>query len=880
MNLYDLYVKIGCDTGEAERGIADVTRSASGMGEALASAAKVAATAIGAAGTAISFLGKQALSSFADYEQLTGGAELMFGDAYETVAENARDAYKTVQMSQNAYLAQVNGLATGLKTALDGNAQAAAELAHRVVQAEADVVAATGNSQEAIQNAFNGIMRTNYTMLDNLQLGITPTKEGFQELIDKVNEWNAANGKATAYQIENLADAQAALVDYIEMQGLAGYASMEASETIQGSVSAMKGAWENLMTALADPEADVGERLDALVDSGLKVVENVTPQLVRLAPRIADGLARLGKKLAPEVMKLVQNLLPSVLKGAASLLDSTVDGLLNLVLGSDRLAKSVKFAAASIGTITAGTYAYNTALHTVIPAVKSFLTLLSSNPVLGIATAASAAITLLLALGSEAGETAEQVAELTVATKEAADALPEINRAAEDTVAETNAALDAAEKYVRRLEELEGQSHMTAAEQEEYAALVERVRSLLPDVNLSLDEQTGLIEGGTRALRENAAAWKANAVEQALSTKRADLYAKQADVMIEKQKNQNELKMAQLELETELAGVVEEITAIYDAGGKAVTDWGVEEWNAFLQASDGAQALQSAYWEAQQETAGLQQHILALETAITSSDQTLAAYETELATLDGVETELTGTSGALASAQEVLAGSSGELVQRAQALRTAYQEAYQAALEMVQGSSKLFEDLSARSATSLSEMTANEQSRADFYEEYAAALNGALEKLPESMHNVVLSMSDLSEESLGRLQAIADGSDEEIAAMVAAMESTVQRQQELADVLAQAQQDFVDSKNEIVKEAEKLTEEMNQYDAMYRAGELSMQGYIDGLYARGAVLREYNAEMAAIPGANSVNIYQTFDSTATPSEIKGRTADAVEAVLK
>ena len=145
------------------------------------------------------------------------------------MAEKARNAYETVQMSQNDYLQQVNGFATGLKTALGGNVQAAAELADKVITAEADVVAATGNTQEAVQNAFNGIMKSNFTMLDNLQLGIAPTKEGFQQLIDKVNEWNAENGEATAYTIDNLADCQAALVDYIEMQGLAGYAANEAA---------------------------------------------------------------------------------------------------------------------------------------------------------------------------------------------------------------------------------------------------------------------------------------------------------------------------------------------------------------------------------------------------------------------------------------------------------------------------------------------------------------------------------------------------------------------------------------------------------------------------------------------------------------------------
>lgn len=115
-------------------------------------------------GTAIVNTIKQSIQNGAQWEQLSGGAKLMFGEAYDFIEERAKQAYANVQMSQNDYMQQVNGLATGLKTALGGNAQAAAELADRVITAEADVVSATGASQEAVQNAFNGKEPITYTM--------------------------------------------------------------------------------------------------------------------------------------------------------------------------------------------------------------------------------------------------------------------------------------------------------------------------------------------------------------------------------------------------------------------------------------------------------------------------------------------------------------------------------------------------------------------------------------------------------------------------------------------------------------------------------------------------------------------------------------------
>ncbi len=338
MNLFELFVKIGVDDEASDK----ISKLSGKIGSGLKTAAKVGTVAVTAAAAGITALTTAAVNNFAEYEQLAGGAELLFGKAFGTVQKNAQEAYKTVQMSQNEYLQQVNGFSTGLKTALGGNEQAAADLAHRIVVAEADIIAATGNTAENVQNAFNGIMKSNFTMLDNLQLGITPTKEGFQEVIDKVNEWNTANGNATKYQMGNLADMQSALVDYIEMQGLAGYAAGEASETISGSVSSMKAAWTNLVTGIADDNANLGELINSLVnsitgyvdESGNKV-KGVADNILPVIEQALGGIATLIEKLAPVIVEkissLVSTILPSLISGATGMVNSVIAVLPSLL---------------------------------------------------------------------------------------------------------------------------------------------------------------------------------------------------------------------------------------------------------------------------------------------------------------------------------------------------------------------------------------------------------------------------------------------------------------------------------------------------------------------------------------------------------------------
>lgn len=339
MNLLDLFVKISVQDEASE----NVETLSGKFKNGLATAAKVGAAAVGAAATGIAVLTKNALNNYAEYEQLVGGAKLMFGEAYDYIADKAKNAYSTVQMSQNDYLQQVNGFATGLKTALGGNERAAAELADRIINAEADVVAATGNSQEAVQNAFNGIMKSNYTMLDNLQIGITPTKEGFQEVIDKVNDWNDANGRATAYQIENLADCQSALVDYIEMVGMQGYASREAADTIQGSVASMKGAWSNLLTGIADDNADFMALTGNFVDSVVAVGKNIIPRISVILGGISQLVSSASTTIIPMVITTITDNLPMLLQAAVTLVGALGQGIIDNLSAITQAAIDILF---------------------------------------------------------------------------------------------------------------------------------------------------------------------------------------------------------------------------------------------------------------------------------------------------------------------------------------------------------------------------------------------------------------------------------------------------------------------------------------------------------------------------------------------------------
>ena len=318
---------------QADKTQSTLTSKLGGAAKSIGAAALATSTAVATAATAaVASLTKQAVSTYAEFEQLEGGAKLMFGDAYDFIAKKAENAYKNVQMSQNDYLTQVNGFAVGLKTSLGGNEQAAAELADKIITAEADIVAATGRTQEEVQNAFNGVMKSNFQMLDNLGLGITPTKEGMQEVIDKVNEWNEANGRATEYQMGNLADMEAALVDYVEMQGMAGYAADEGAKTITGSLEATKAAWENVISAIGEGNADkLQSAINGLVESVKNSADNLLPIVENALTGIADLVATLAPQIAEKLPSMITDALPKLLDAGVQAIKALSDGLLSSI---------------------------------------------------------------------------------------------------------------------------------------------------------------------------------------------------------------------------------------------------------------------------------------------------------------------------------------------------------------------------------------------------------------------------------------------------------------------------------------------------------------------------------------------------------------------
>lgn len=317
-------------------------------------AAQAATTAINGLkrlGSTFINVGKQALSSYADYEQLVGGVETLFGTggksletyaksvgkttdeargeyykleaAQKEVLANASNAYKTAGMDANSYMETVTSFSAALVSSLDGDTAKAAKAADLAITDMSDNANKMGTDIQSIQNAYQGFAKGNYTMLDNLKLGFSGSKEGMEQLLAKAEEISGIK-----YDISSLSDVYDAIHVVQTEMGITGTTAKEAASTISGSVGMMSASWQNLLTGIADENQDFGKLVDNFVESLVTVAHNMLPRIKNIMDGLGTLVSELVSKLLPEIITMINDNSDQMIQSATNLITALGDGIL------------------------------------------------------------------------------------------------------------------------------------------------------------------------------------------------------------------------------------------------------------------------------------------------------------------------------------------------------------------------------------------------------------------------------------------------------------------------------------------------------------------------------------------------------------------------
>ena len=322
--------------------------------------ANLAASAITAAvsglkelGAQMLDLGKQAVANYSAYEQLSGGVETLFGaggksvedyaksvgksveeveskyndllKAQKDVIKNANDAYKTAGMDANTYLDTVTSFSASLIESLDGDTNAAAKAANQAIIDMSDNANKMGTNIDDVMNAYKGLSKGQFQLLDNLKLGFAGSKTGMQELLDKAQEISGVE-----YNIDNLNDLYEAIHVVQTEMGITGTTYEESSKTIEGSLNSMKAAWQNLLTGFAaGDEMDINQLISNFVDSVGIAGKNLIPRIETVITTASTAIPKLINQLFPLILNVINSNLPTLINGGAEIVLSLVNGALS-----------------------------------------------------------------------------------------------------------------------------------------------------------------------------------------------------------------------------------------------------------------------------------------------------------------------------------------------------------------------------------------------------------------------------------------------------------------------------------------------------------------------------------------------------------------------
>lgn len=317
---------LGGEAKSAGASVGNVFSNAMGGAAKIGVAALASATAAAAAG--VTALVKSSVEAYADYEQLIGGVETLFGeiskttDASALVVQNAGNAYKTAGMSANAYMETATSFAASLMASLEYDGKAAAAAADQAVTDMADNANKMGTSMESIQNAYQGFAKQNYTMLDNLKLGYGGTKTEMERLLADAQKLSGVE-----YNIDNLADVYEAIHIIQGELGITGTTAKEASTTISGSIASAKAAWSNLVVGIADDNQNFEQLVGNFVDSVSTAGKNVLPRVETAIKGCGQLIEQLLPVVVGEIPGLINDVLPDLLDSGISMTETLLDGI-------------------------------------------------------------------------------------------------------------------------------------------------------------------------------------------------------------------------------------------------------------------------------------------------------------------------------------------------------------------------------------------------------------------------------------------------------------------------------------------------------------------------------------------------------------------------
>lgn len=423
------------------------------------------------------------------------------------------------------------------------------------------------------------------------------------------------------------------------------------------------------------------------------------------------------------------------------------------------------------------------------------------------------------------------------------------------------AASTVAAEYVARLDALEKQGVTTSEAQQEYNNLIEQLNTIMPELNLQLDEQTGLLKGGAEALLDNVEAWKQWATQQAMQDKYTDTLKAYGQAQVEVA--ENTVKRAEAQEKVNKAQA--EYNAAYLLWQKALSE---EDYDADIP------SLEDAWKDAGATLRKAQTELGNYDKALEDATETMEDCNEQIEAMGKVLDETTDTTVEdtedMADSWEQYAESAGAAVEAINAELAALQEEYKAAYDTartaIDGQISAFEEMhqaTAQEAQAAAEALGKAlESQIQYLAEYNANFEDLMSRNIDGIDKLASALADGSEESAAILAGLSDMTDEEIETIIDKMGDVEKGKDVFAENVAKMQTDYdermegIRTKTQEVMEdvVQKLNESERAYASAASTGAAVAAGLQSQVGAIQAVADEINSILQSIGNmADQVN---------------------------
>lgn len=726
----------------------------------------------------------------ASMQAVTAQVEQTFGTMGEVAGQRLEELSGDVNIATTRMQQAFTKIYAFAKTS-GASAENALTISSRAMAVAADTAAYYDISIEEATERLQAFIKGNYANDAALGIACTETTRNI-----KANELYAKSFKELSESQK--VDVLLAMVEAgNEASGALGQAAREAD------------GWENVTGELAEVMR-------------LLQVEAGKPALKKLVPIIKD-ITEAGYELIEDIdwedfAEKVEDLADGVIEhgpGVVKAIAAVTAGLVAM----NAVQKAEEFAQVATQLLNIGTAATS-----------------AVTPWGAAALAIGAAVALITAYAMRAETDAMK---LSKAMDTFQDKMEDANEDYAAAKTEIDGAAHAAEYYVDRLKELEEAGLDTAVAHKEYELIVEQLNELIPELNLTIDEQTGLIDRNVDSLKAEIEAWKENATQKAIQERFTDILKAQGKAeaaLLEAMAKRNLLSEELTTREEERTEALEALEKAQKVAREAQTEYN----EAVRRHGDAEETLRAKY---ESTNAALEQKRLAYikaDAAVTSTEIRMSELSEEIyegqKTLESYSDEMELASemvNIFEKGTESLTDDQVELnlkiedVQNAlDSLETAYADALAEAQHSVRSQIDLFDELAAESDYSADKVVENWLKQRDAVLNYAENLQKASDM--GLSKQLIAELSDGSSQSMAILEQWANGTEEEVARINEALE-------ELMDAERIAAKAVVNVNNGYDA----------QFDELYEKAEEYGLKIVDGTVVKSTVLDQQQLDRAA-----------------------------------